>query len=159
MLKQAFKKTDSTYHQLLRYALVGGFAFIVDFSALYFFTAFLGLHYLQSAALAFLLGLTTNYLFSVIWVFSQRTMQSKTLEFLVFALLGVFGLGLNHLLMYLFTGLVGFHYLFSKGISTGIVFVWNFVTRKLLLFSKWTKTAPEAQDVLFLATLAKEHGN
>jgi putative flippase GtrA len=131
LLKQ---KTDSTLIQLLRYALVGGLAFVVDFASLYFLTEYLGLYYLHSAALAFCLGLTTNYLLSVLWVFQKRTFQNRFVEYTIFALLGVFGLCLNHGLMYFFTEQVHIHYLSSKIFATGLVFLWNFGSRKIILF-------------------------
>ena len=49
-------KTNDGLLQFLRYALVGGVAFVVDFVSLHLLTENLGLHYLQSAALAFVLG-------------------------------------------------------------------------------------------------------
>jgi len=47
--------------QFAQYVLVGGLAFVVDFTALFVLTDYFGLHYLVSASLAFLLGLITNY--------------------------------------------------------------------------------------------------
>ena len=127
-------KTDTVFIQLLRYTLVGGQAFAVDFGVLYFLTKYMHIYYLHSAALAFLCGLTTNYVLSVWWVFPNRTFQSKLAEYSIFALLGVLGLGLNHILMSVLTEQIRFHYLFSKIVATGVVFVWNFGSRKLILF-------------------------
>ncbi|MCI0464834.1 MAG: GtrA family protein [Gemmataceae bacterium] len=136
MLKKLLTgKTDSTFVQLVRYTFVGGLAFVVDFCVLAFLTECFGLYYLHSAALAFSMGLATNYLLSVFWVFKDRRVESKALEFFVFALLAVSGLGVNQFLMYFFTETVGCHYLFSKGFATGITFWWNFASRKVILFS------------------------
>ena len=49
-------KTSSIYVQLVRYTFVGGFAFVVDFSALFLLTNFFAVHYLISAAIAFVFG-------------------------------------------------------------------------------------------------------
>ncbi len=130
-----FKKNDSTHIQLLRYAVVGGCAYVVDFGALFFLTDYLHVHYLVSAAAAFSLGLLTNYTLSVLWVFSKRSISNKQKEFLLFALIGMIGLGFNEAAMWLFTGLASFHYLISKLFSTAFVFFWNFFARKKILFS------------------------
>src|SRR5262245_24703728 len=115
MLEKLLKqKTDNTLVQLLRYGVVGGLAFVVDFGALYVLTEHLRLYYMHSAALAFLAGLTTNYLLSVLWVFQKRTFQNRFVEYGIFGLLGVLGLGLNQVLIYSLTEYIGFHYLFSK---------------------------------------------
>ena len=47
---------------------------------------------------------------------------------------GIVGLGLTELLMWLLTGKAGIHYLVAKVITTVIVFVWNFSAKKLILF-------------------------
>ena len=52
----------------------------------------------------------------------------------MFALIGVVGLGLNELIIYLCTGVWGMWVMLSKIISTGIVFFWNFFARKYILF-------------------------
>ncbi len=127
-------KTDSTLIQLLRYAFVGGLAFVVDFCTLYALTEYARIYYMHSAALAFLVGLTTNYLISIVWVFQKRTFENRLAEYGIFGLLGVLGLGLNQLLIYVLTEHVGCHYLFSKATATALVFLWNFGSRKLVLF-------------------------
>ena len=127
-------KTENTLIQLFRYGFVGGIAFLVDYGILYALTEFFGLHYLLSATIAFIFGLVTNYLLSVVWVFNSHKTESRWTEFTVFALIGIIGLGLNALIMYLCTDVLAIHYLISKLISTVIVFFWNFFARKTILF-------------------------
>lgn len=129
-------ETDDLATQLFRYFLVGGLAFLVDYGSLWFLTEVCGLHYLLSAAIAFLLGLTCNYLLSTHWVFNSRRMKSRWGEFVVFAIIGIAGLGLNELIMYLGTDVFQLHYMVSKLISTALVFFWNFFARKFILFNK-----------------------
>jgi putative flippase GtrA len=128
--------TDRTIVQLFRYLFVGGGAFLVDFGSLYVFTEFAGLHYLMAAALAFLLGLFTNYLLSVSWVFASRRMENRWVEFAVFGLIGVVGLGLNELIMWQCTESLGLHYLVSKLVAAAVVMFWNFFARKYALFRR-----------------------
>jgi putative flippase GtrA len=127
--------TDNVVVQFCRYTLVGGVALVVDFGALWLLKELAGWHYLWAAALAFILGVVTNYAISVTWVFGRRAVEDRRLEFVIFALLGVLGLGINELLMLTLTQIGGLHYLVSKGVSTGVTFVWNFGSRKALLFS------------------------
>jgi putative flippase GtrA len=126
---------DSTLIQFVRYTFVGGAAFVVDFAALWALTDLLQIHYLWSAAFAFLLGLVTNYCLSIAWVFNKRAVGNRWTEFAVFALLGIAGLGLNEGMMYFLPGVLGAHYLVSKIGATGLTYLWNFFSRKLLLFS------------------------
>ena len=136
-LEKLFKDdTDSLFILLFRYGFVGGAAFIVDYGALFLLTEVFGLHYLLSATISFILGLITNYLLSISWVFNNRTMGNRWAEFTVFAIIGIIGLGLNALIMYLCTDKMGIHYMLSKIISTILVFFWNFFARKIVLFKK-----------------------
>lgn len=126
--------TDNGLIQLFRYTFVGGVAFLADFGLLAAFTELAGLNYLVSAALSFIVGLTVNYLLSVRWVFASRTMSNRRAEFTLFALIGVVGLGLNELFMWILTDGLGRHYLVSKIVTTAIVFLWNFLARRFALF-------------------------
>lgn len=129
------KKSDKTSVQLFKYFFVGGIAYTVDFGSLYFLTDIAKVHYLISAAIAFTLGLITNYSLSILWVFSKRTLTNKRLEFIVFSIIGLVGLSLNEVIIWFFTEWIHFHYLISKVFSTVVVFFWNFFARKKILFS------------------------
>lgn len=125
--------TDNAFIQLIRYGFVGATAFIADFGSLFILTEYAGVHYQLSAAFAFIIGLTINYFLSIRWVFNSTGYERHQLmEFLGFAIVGVIGLGLNALIMYLAVDLVSLHYMAAKLISTAIVFFWNFLGRKLL---------------------------
>lgn len=126
--------TNNTLVQLFRYTFVGGIAFLFDFGSLYFLTDRMYVHYLVSAALAFLVGITVNYLLSIAWVFQVRTMKNIWVEVSIFAVIGIIGLGLNEIIIWFFTELVKFHYLISKLVSTVCVYLWNFFARKFVLF-------------------------
>ena len=130
-----FNKSDKTSVQLFKYLFVGGIAYCVDFGSLFFLTDFVKIHYLLSAAIAFILGLLTNYTLSVLWVFPKRALANKRLEFFIFSVIGLVGLGLNEVIIWFFTEFVHFHYLISKIFSTVVVFFWNFIARKKILFS------------------------
>ncbi len=128
-------ETNNTFIQLFRYTFVGGFAFIVDFSLLFILTELMGIHYLISAAIALTAGLIINYFLSILWVFDKRKMVNKSVEFTLFAVIGIVGLGLNELFIWVFTEFAGLYYLLSKIISTAIVYLWNFFARKFTLFN------------------------
>ena len=131
-----WNKTDNVFIQLIRYTFVGGFAFVIDFSLLWLLTDICHIHYLASASLSFIAGLVVNYFISTKWVFDKSKVSNKKLEFLFFGLIGVVGLGLNDLFIWLLTDLGGFHYLMSKIIAVFLVYLWNFFARKYLLFKK-----------------------
>lgn len=122
--------------QFVQYVFVGGLAFVVDFSALYLLADKAGLHYLVAASIAFLLGLTTNYLLCVWWIFHHRSIRDKRLEFLIFGVIGLLGLALTNVLMFVLTDLLQFHYLLSKAGATAVILFLNFSLRRWILFSR-----------------------
>lgn len=122
------------FYQLMKYGVVGGIAFIVDYGSLYLLTEYAGVHYMLSAAIAFILGLICNYILSTAWVFGESKISNKMAEFIGFAVIGVLGLLLNELIIYVSTDLIGLHYMVGKIISTAIVFFWNFFARRYLIF-------------------------
>lgn len=111
---------------------------MLDFSLLFILTSRLGLHYLLSAAIAYIAGITLNYFLTVFWAFSdifhRRKVKHYGVEFLLHVVIGMTGLGLTELFMWIFTGLLGIFYLFSKLFTTVLVFIWNFSARRFLLY-------------------------
>ncbi len=126
-------------HEFIRYFLASGIALAVDVSLLFLLTNILGIGYLYSGALAFAAGLITIYLLSITWVFESRTLKNWKFELVLFAAIGVVGLLLNELFLWFFTEEVGLFYLVSKILSIGVVFSWNFIARKYILFTLHAK--------------------
>jgi putative flippase GtrA len=149
--------------EFLRYIVVGGIAFIVDFGSLYIFKeyVFYKLTFPYDVYLAtsvgFILGLIVNYILSLKFVFTQAKDQGKgrdTKSFAIFAIIGIIGLGLTNLGMYLgcdlfkpqldscltYIGdlikydLVKYGYLLVKCIVTAVVLLWNYAGRKIIIF-------------------------
>lgn len=131
----------NTLIQLLRYGVAGGTAAVVDYGTLWALTEWAGVHYLVSAMCAFIAGLAVNYVISIFWVFTENRFANRKVEFLIFLIIGVIGLGLNELIIYFFSDVIHIHYMIGKLISTVLVFFWNFFARKLILFSTTGKTA------------------
>ena len=129
--KLLIEKTNDVKIQFLRYIFVGGIAAVVNIGSLYVFTEVAHLYYLLSNVLGFILGLVTNYILSKILVFAKEEKFNKVIEFTIYAIIGVVGLGLDTLFLWLFTSM-GLYYMLSKIISTALVFIWNFGARKVL---------------------------
>ena len=121
--------------QLFRYIIVGGFAFIIDYLLLHILTESFNLYYILSATISFIVGLIINYLLSIIWIFKTSKYNSRSLEFTIFSIIGLIGLGLNALLLYIATDILQIYYMISKIFVACIIMLWNFFCRKLILFT------------------------
>jgi putative flippase GtrA len=127
-------RTDRTEIQLLRSVAAAHLGFWADFAALALLTEIVGLHYLISAVLAFVLGLCVTYCLSVLWIFKHRRVKSRIAEFAAFSLIGLVGVLVMLASMWFLTEVLNLHYLISKIASSVLVFALNFTMRKLLLF-------------------------
>ena len=120
--------------QLFRYGIAGLTAAAVDTGLLALLTELLGEKLLLLwMAIAFACGLATTYLLSINWVFSNRT-KGQVAELIIFVFIGLIGLGLTELLVWVLAIKLDWHYLLAKITAATTVFIWNFTAKKLLLF-------------------------
>ncbi len=140
------EKTDNTFIQFFRSLFVGGIATLVDMGVLALLVECFDFNTIIAATVAFIFGLIVNFMLSSFWVFKSSSVNNKTTEFTVFAVIGVIGLGLNAAIIYFFDSYVSQaalfgslipkdkYYLIGKIAATLIVFIWNFAARKILLY-------------------------
>lgn len=119
--------------QILKFGIVGGLAFLVDYSILLFCTEVLHIPYLTSSGISFLFAVVFNYILSIRWVFDVNNERGHGKNFIVFILLSALGLGLNQLVMWFGVETLDIVYQVTKIGATGIVMVFNFITRKVFL--------------------------
>jgi putative flippase GtrA len=119
--------------QILKFCVVGGTAFLIDFGLLIFLTELCGLNYLISTTLAFSVALVFNYFASMRFVFERKEGLARHHEFIIFVVLSVIGLGINDLCMWAGVDVFDIDYRITKIAVTAIVMIWNFGTRKLFL--------------------------
>jgi putative flippase GtrA len=129
-------KTGSGKAQFVRSILVSNVSFALDFCVCLLLVGRLKLNYLAATALSFTAGTALNYALSVLWVFDERPVENRRLEFGFYLFIAALGLGLNALSMLFFTGLLHVHYLVSRVLSASLVFFFNYFARKKLLFSQ-----------------------
>ncbi len=120
--------------QVLFYCIVGFIATLTDTSTLFLLEK-LGLHYIPASIFGFLVGLTTNYTLAKTFVFNTNKSNFSLLtEILFYSLIGVIGLLLTVGIMYFFTHVLGFYFMISKMLAIITVLVFNFTSRRFLLF-------------------------
>jgi len=126
----------SVAREWLRYVAAGLVALSVDFGTYVGLIRLAGVHYLIAAPLGFAFGLATVYLLSVRWVFAYRRLADRRAEFALFAAIGLAGMALNQGIIYLAVQAMPGAYEIAKILSAGVVFCFNFFSRKLLLFTR-----------------------
>ena len=127
--------------EFLRYAIVGGIAFVADFGTLVasqeiYLKSFSSGVYVATV-LGFIVGLAVNYALSLWFVFTSERDQGKgrsVCAFLVFGIVGLLGLGWTELGMWLGIECLHWNYMLVKVFVTGAVLMWNYLGRKVLVF-------------------------
>lgn len=152
------ERLKSLIKEFARYLVVGGTAFLVDFGVLYLSKTYLfhslgDLGVYLATALGFLVGLTYNYILSLIWVFQSAKDQKKGRTvgaFLIFAIIGAIGLLLTEGGMFLGYQLLHINYMIVKLVVAAFVLLWNYGARKILIFkddqSKWNQKQPSSSE-------------
>ena len=133
------EKVKDFIKEFLRYTIVGGSAFIIDFGAMCIFQelVFKGQHVYIAVFIGYILGLIYNFILSNSYVFKngfEKIKGKEILSFIIFGIIGLIGLVLTELLMYLFINIIAMWYIFAKIISAGIVLFWNYLARKMIIY-------------------------
>jgi len=133
-------------NQIMKFGIVGVLAFFIDYGVFTILANGLHIHYLIANIFGFTLSLIFNYLMSMKFVFERKEDADKRKEFVTFAVLSLIGLGINELIIlgcvdgiYVNSGFlqekfdIGLAKQAGKIIATGIVMVYNFISRKIFI--------------------------
>jgi len=121
--------------QFIRYFITGGTAFIADYSILVLLKEVFNVHYLLANTISFIAGLFVNYFICKIWTFKSYKSNNKYYEFLIFFITSFVGLFINDFSLWFFKEKINIDYRIAKVFATLIAFVWNFLSKKLILFN------------------------
>lgn len=117
--------------QIFKFGIVGVICFLIDYLLMIFITIVLGIDYIISCAVSFVVSNVVNYKLSMKYVFKTNDENSQKFSFISFFIMSVVGLLLTELFMLLFVELLSLHYSISKIVVSGIVMIYNFITRKI----------------------------
>ena len=132
--------------QFFSYFCVGGIAALVEWGMYFLFDSILHFHYILATVLAFVFSTTVNWFLGRVMTFrnSKKYTGKAAKEISLIFIVSAIGLLLNMVLMWLFID--GLHLdtgslkLVSKIMATGLVFIWNFLIRKLVIYKEHDKT-------------------
>ncbi|MEK7086979.1 MAG: GtrA family protein [Patescibacteria group bacterium] len=120
--------------KILRYLFSGGTAFGVDFFFLYIFTEWIGLHYLISVVIAFLVAVVVSFILQKFWTFKNNSKTDLRRQATIYITVAIINTGLNTLLVYLFVEYIGLHYLFGQFFSSGLIAFESFFVYQIFIF-------------------------
>ncbi len=123
--------------EFVRYFGVSVIALFVDMLLFVGGIRFFEMSWMLASTIGFVGGVAIAYHLSIHQVFDSRRMKdAPKFEFLIFAGIGLAGLALTQMLLWLFIEVLHFGAELSRLASAALSFVVNFSVRKLILFSK-----------------------
>lgn len=127
--------------QFCRFFIVGVLAFFLNIVLFYILENILFVNYIISTIIAFIAALIFNYILSMKYVFKggDNRLQFLSKGFYLFAIISLIGLGLHTFLVYFMVDKLNIWSIFSNTMSSGIVMIYNFIARKLILFRKYNE--------------------
>ncbi len=149
------EKRKKLFAQILKFGVVGGLSFVIDFIitlVVSYICRKIGFDVATAATIGgvfgFCISLVFNYFMSMKFVFERKDNMDRKKEFAIFTLLSLIGLGINSLIMYF--GVVvcemavpdlvkeypSYVTAGVKMFATGVVMVYNFISRKMTLEKK-----------------------
>lgn len=140
-----YKKHNTIIWEIFRFLLVGGLATAFDWGVCLLVEHLMpdiivGEWHIEKAiatTCGFIVGLIINYVLSILFVYKNKKdeQEGKSVkDFIVFALIGVFTLGISYLGIYLMSDLMKWPYIIARAIMTAIGLVINYIGRKILIF-------------------------
>ena len=148
-----YLESHKTIAEIIRFLIVGGIATIADMlfmgitmyamqPEIYsnFINVFINAPSPSTTAtivgttVGFIVGLLINYVLSILFVFNEKGNSKSTKGFFIFVLLSAIGLFINVIGTYIAYDLLHIHQWIVKIIMIFIVLVYNYISKKLILF-------------------------
>jgi putative flippase GtrA len=127
--------SNPAYTQLFRFVVLGVASVIAELALLMLFNDGFDLEIMMANRFAFAIVLVANYWLSRVWVFGSGAMNSGV-EFLVFLLVSLVGLGINEVMMPYLIDHIALDKRLAKILTIGLVVAWNFTMKRMVVFKK-----------------------
>lgn len=135
------------FAQIIKFGAVGFLCFFIDYAIMVGLTELVGIPSLLSSGCSYTISTIVNYILSVTIVFDADKGANKAVQFIVFVILSLIGLGINQLCMWGGTAWLEslmeqsqalasysqYAYMVVKIFATAVVMVYNFITRKIFI--------------------------
>ena len=143
--------------QIMKFGVVGVVCFLIDFAITMVVSSLLrnyagmetGMAALIAAFFGFTISVIINYILSMKFVFARKEDMDRRKEFVIFTILSLIGLGIHEVIILVCIDVIYANWAWlnqllsptlatagGKIFATGVVMVYNFITRKIFLEKK-----------------------
>lgn len=136
MTRVALAKAKEVYNlQVIRFLLVGGVSFLLEFAVFVGLVDLGGVGYMQANMVALASAVVLNYFLSR-WLVFEGGRYSSKLTFTIFTVFTLFGVLLNQALLWVLVEQTQINVKVSKVLVTVAVAVFNYYTKKHIVFRR-----------------------
>ncbi len=121
--------------KIIRYFFVGAIAALIDIGLFGIFASYLKFPWFIVSVATFTIATLANYFLSIRFVFKSGSKYQKHHEILGVFIVSTLALLLNQLFLFLFIEKMNVHLVIAKCITTGMLFLCNYLGRKRFIFS------------------------
>ena len=120
------------FRHLILYRLIGTFSSSLDFALYTFFVHIVGFHYLVANCISILAGITTSFILNR--NFNFKVKDNVRIRFVIFVTVGLCGLVLSNIVLYICISVLVMNKLVSKLLSIFLVVFFQFLVNKYVTF-------------------------
>ena len=131
-MKQIIKTLYRKFHHLVLYGIIGSFSSGLDFLIYTFLVQLVGLQYLVANCISVVAGISTSFYLNRNYNFKVKDHTKR--RFSIFLTVGLCGLVMSNLILYLCIDNLGMDKLISKLLSIVLVVFFQFLVNKYLTF-------------------------
>ena len=131
-MKQIIKTLYKRFHHLVFYGIIGSFSSGLDFLIYTFLVQLVGLQYLVANCISVVAGISTSFYLNRNYNFKVKDHTKR--RFSIFLTVGLCGLVMSNLILYLCIDNLGMDKLISKLLSIVLVVFFQFLVNKYLTF-------------------------
>ena len=119
----------------VRYIISGGTGAVVNIGTLFVLTHFLGVWYLASSVIAFIVSCFVSFYLQRTWTFEQNLPGTVTRHMSLYLAVALFNLALNTAIVYVCVEYIGLWYVLAQIVASVIVAVSSFFIYQHLIFN------------------------
>ncbi|MFA6006409.1 MAG: GtrA family protein [Candidatus Paceibacterota bacterium] len=152
LFEETFPRIDKytrAHRRVIKYIIAGGTSAWTDIALLFAFTHFLGIHYIYSSIIAWIIAFWISFFLQKFWTFGKRTLKGAHRELIIYFSVALINLAINTYALYVFVEFLHINYLISQiiiGLATAVV---TYSINKFFIFKH---IHPAGKYVIVIAT-------
>lgn len=129
---ELIKKLYFKFRNLILYGIIGSFTSFLDFCVFTVLSNYVGIYYIVSNCISVLVGITTSFLLNRAYNFKVKDHTKR--RFVTFLSVGLCGLVLSNLILYIGIDLLNLNDIIVKLASIVLVVGFQFILNKFVTF-------------------------